>query len=207
MKGHLATAAFCLIASTLFSQPKINSFSPASGPVATAVTIKGTGFNTTAANNTVYFGAVKAVVTSSTDTTVFVTVPAGASYQPISVTNNNLTGYSTLPFVVTFAGGGSAFTSTSFLPKADFTTGNYPHCALTADFNDDGKADIIVSRGSSSDVSVLKNTSSGTTISFASAALFAATGNNHEGAATADFDGDGKIDFVITNSNGLNSVS
>jgi hypothetical protein len=39
---------------------------PASGPVGTIVTITGTGFHPVAANNTVYFGAVKATITGGT---------------------------------------------------------------------------------------------------------------------------------------------
>ncbi len=196
-----------LFSITLFAQPVINLITPGSGPIGTAVTIKGTGFSTTPANNIVYFGAVQSVVSGSTDTTVFVTVPAGATFQPVTVTTNNLTAYSTNPFIVTFPGGGGLFTSTSFQPKIDFTTGNYPHSIALADFNGDGKTDVLVSRGSSSTVSVFPNTSSSGSISFGTLLDFPATGNNHEVAATADVDGDGKLDFVLTNNLGNNSVS
>lgn len=192
---------------TLISQPVITSFTPSTGVIGSVVTIKGTGFSNTPTNNIVYFGSTKANVTGSTDTSLLVTVPSGATYQPIAVTVNNLTTYSTLPFIVTFTGGSSSFTSTSFVPKVDFSTGMYPHCALLADFNQDGKNDILISRGSSNSVSVLPNTSTGSTISFGSTINFTATGNNHEGAAIADFDGDGKLDFVLTNSIGASSIS
>jgi len=49
------------------------------------VTIAGTNFNTTAANNIVYFGATRATVTAATATGLTVTVPAGATYKPISL--------------------------------------------------------------------------------------------------------------------------
>lgn len=65
----------------------------------------------------------------------------------------------------------------------------------------------MVSKGSSATVSVLKNTSSNSGITFASKLEIAAAGNSDEGAAAADLDGDGKMDFVIPNSFGGPSVS
>ena len=66
-----------LLIINLFAQPTITSFSPSSGPIGTIITISGIGFNTTAANNIVYFGAVKATVFDGTDSTLIVTVPVG----------------------------------------------------------------------------------------------------------------------------------
>ena len=51
------------------------------------VTITGTNFNTTPANNVVYFGATKATVSASTASSLTVTVPTGATYAPITVLN------------------------------------------------------------------------------------------------------------------------
>ncbi|MSQ46384.1 MAG: hypothetical protein EXR24_05330, partial [Ignavibacteria bacterium] len=48
--------------------PTITSFTPTTGPVGTTVTITGTNFNTTAANNIVWFGATKATVTTASAT-------------------------------------------------------------------------------------------------------------------------------------------
>ncbi|WP_207512571.1 FG-GAP-like repeat-containing protein [Longitalea luteola] len=192
-----------------YAQPAIQSFYPASGPINTAVTITGTGFSTAPANNTVYFGATKATVTASTATTITAAVPAGATYQPITVSTNNLTAYSTLPFVVTGTSSevGVPFSSTSFVPKQDITTSYYPHGLALGDFNLDGKPDLVVSKGSSATVSVLTNTSSANSLSFAPRIELAATGTAHEDVATGDLDGDGKLDFVLTNPHGPNSVS
>src|SRR5687768_9922173 len=84
---------------SVFAQPVINSFSPASGPVGTIVTLSGANFSPVASNNIVYFGAVKATVIDATNTSITVSTPVGATYQPISVTTNNLTGYSKNPFI------------------------------------------------------------------------------------------------------------
>ncbi len=191
----------------VFAQPVINNFAPGSGPIGTIVTIKGTGFSTTSTNNIVFMGAVKANVSTATDTTLIIIVPAGATYMPVSVTTNNLTAYSINPFIVTFAGGGGPFISTSFMPKSDIKTGMYPHSDILADLDGDGKPDLFVSKGSSNTAGVFRNTSSGGNISFATELDLAATGNNHEGTALGDLDGDGKPDIVLTNSNGTNSVS
>ncbi|MBL0356736.1 MAG: IPT/TIG domain-containing protein [Chitinophagaceae bacterium] len=43
-------------AGTLWAQPGISSFSPASGPVGTMITINGTNFDPVAANNIVFLG-------------------------------------------------------------------------------------------------------------------------------------------------------
>src|SRR4051812_20019025 len=112
MRNNILLLISCFFVTSVFAQPAIHSFEPASGPVGATVTIKGIGFSTTAANNIIYFGAVKSSPSSSTDTTITVTVPAGATYQPITVTTNNLTAYSVHPFIVTFAGNDDPFSST-----------------------------------------------------------------------------------------------
>src|SRR5690242_14631459 len=199
----LASVQFSLVT---LAQPVINSFTPSLGDIGTTVTIKGVGFSSSPGSNIVYFGAVKANVTASTDTTITTIVPLGATYAPIAVTTNNLTAYSSIAFTTTFATGGGAFTPTSFLPRIDSTAGIYPHSVAVADFDGDGKSDLLVAKGSSNTVSIFKNTSNGS-MSFANPLNVAANGNNHEGCAIGDLDGDGKLDFVITNSISLNSVS
>ena len=118
---------------------------------------------------------------------------------PITVTANNLTAYSNKPFIVTFSGGGSAFTSNSFIPKMDFGAGNYPHVVVSGDLDGDGKTDLIVASDNSDIITVLKNTSSAGAISFAPKQNIPATGINNEHMAIGDLDGDGKLDFVLVN--------
>lgn len=66
--------------------PTLTGFNPISGSVGTSVTITGTNFSTTPANNIVFFGATQATVTAATTPQLTVTVPAGATYQPITLT-------------------------------------------------------------------------------------------------------------------------
>src|ERR1044071_6906468 len=84
--------------------PIIDSFTPTSGPIGTPVTINGANFSATASSNIVYFGAVRALVTSAATNSLVVLAPAGANYRPMTVTTAGLTAASKAPFIVTFAG-------------------------------------------------------------------------------------------------------
>ena len=202
-----STFLLLLLGYSGFAQvPTITSFAPTSGAIGTTVIISGTNFNTTPANNIVFFGATRATVSAGSATSLTVVVPVGASFQPISVTNltANLTAYSAKPFITTFPCGGAINTS-SFAAKVDFTTGTSPFSVSTGDFDGDGKADLAVANGSSNTVSVFRNTGSSGTISFATKVDFT-TGTNPQSVSTGDFDGDGKTDLAVTNQNS-NTVS
>ena len=195
--GHTTTGGTPGVAGQHVS---ISSFTPTSGPIGTRVTITGTNFSTTPANNIVYFGAVRATVTSATSTSLAVTVPAGATYQPITVTVGGLTAYSSQPFIVTFPTVAS-ITSASFASKVDFATGGGPIRVAFGDIDGDGKVDLIVANGGSNTVSVFRNTSSSGSVgagSFAAKIDFA-TGSLPVLVAFGDLDGDGKPDLVVTN--------
>jgi len=187
--------------------PTITSFTPTFGPVGTSVTISGTNFSTTAANNIVWFGAVKATVISATSTQLTVTVPTGATYQPITVTVNGLTAYSGTPFIVTFTGSG-VIDVTAFAPKVDFTAGTNPRGVAIADIDGDGKPDLVITNANSNAVSVYRNISSSGSVSEGSLAprVDFITGSIPNNIAIGDIDGDGKPDLAVSNS-GSNSVS
>ena len=189
------------------ASPVVTSFTPTSGPVGTAVTITGTNFSTIPADNIVRFGAVQAIVTAASATELTVTVPAGATYQPVSVTVNGLTSSSRVPFNVTFL---STLTinATSFYTKIDFPSGTNPYYTAIGDIDGDGKPDLAIVNSGSNSISVYRNTSSTgslTTGSFASAVYFT-TGTLPHGIAIGDIDGDGKVDMSVANDQG-NTVS
>jgi len=204
--------ALLILAVSVNAQPVISSFSPISGPVGTTVTINGNGFDATAANNTVYFGATKAVVTVASATSLTVTVPASATFQPINVINTltNLSCNSALPFNVTFnSSNGQNITSTSFNARVNFTSGANPaEIVAVADIDGDGKPDMVVVNRSTNTFSVFRNTNTSGTISTASFAtkVDIATDSTPSSIAIGDLDGDGKPDIVITNQF-LNKIS
>ena len=191
--------------------PTISSFAPVSGPVGATVTIAGNNFNSTPVNNIVYFGAVRAPVTGGSTTSLTVTVPAGATYQPISVLNNatGLTGYSSKPFITTFTNPfGTGIPANFYKPKVDFVAGTFPRSVTIGDVDGDNKPDLMVVNLSANTVSVLHNISSLgniTASSFASKVDFG-TGTAPVSIAFGDVDGDGKPDLAVTN-NSSNTVS
>ena len=109
ISGDTPSGAVC----SSIPAPTISSFTPTSGPVGATVTITGTKFSVTPANNTVKFNGTTAVVTASTATSITTTVPVGATTGKITVTVVGNTATSTLNFTVTT---GTIPTITSFTP-------------------------------------------------------------------------------------------
>ncbi len=187
---------------TFAPAPTITSFAPATGAVGSVTVINGTNFNTTPGGNVVYFGAVKAIVNTATAQQLNVTVPAGASYQPISVynTSSGLSGNSVVPFSTAFATKNS-IAATDFDPKIDFTGANGIQATALSDIDGDGKADLIGVNFSANSFSVYRNTAvsgSITANSFAPKVDFG-TGNGPQAIVVADIDGDGKPDIAVAN--------
>lgn len=189
----------CFFITGITQVPTITSFSPLSGNTGSTVTITGSGFDATAPNNIVYFGAVKANVFAASATSLSVTVPVGATYQPITVTTNGLTASSVQSFNVTFSNS-SSVTANSFPGVAGYgitLNGGSSQRLITSDIDGDGKPDVVVV-GAYDSISVLRNTSSGNTISLAEKKSFA-TSITSFNYSVADYDGDGKPDLACTN--------
>ncbi|MFM8349401.1 MAG: FG-GAP-like repeat-containing protein, partial [Bacteroidota bacterium] len=184
--------------------PRITSFTPASGSIGMSVTITGENFNSTPSSNIVWFGATKATVTAATATQLTVVVPAGASFQPITVTVNGRTGYSGTPFKVTYSSN-RVIDSNTFAPKVDLPFGFKSYDAAIADMDGDGKPDFVITNSGNSTVSVFRNISVSGSISassFAPGVDFTTgfMGQDYGGwLALGDLDGDGKLDIVTTN--------
>jgi len=199
--GCKSTPVTFTLADLCVPVPTITSFSPSSGPVGTSVTITGTNFDATPANNIVFFGATQATVTAATTTDLTVTVPTGATYQPITVLTNGLLAFSDAPFVVTFTSDGTGIDVNSFEVKVDLASGLQPFSVSIGDLDGDGKADLAAVNFSSSTVSVFRNISTGTgSISYAAKVDFT-TGLQPVSVSIGDLDGDGKADLAVANLN------
>ncbi len=196
--------SFLFISFLGFSQiPTISSFSPVSGPVGTTVTITGTNFSSTAVNNMVFFGATKATVASATATSLVVTVPSGATFQPISVLVSGLTAYSSKPFVVTF-GNNFTINTSSFEAKTDYTTGNDASGIAIADLDGDGKSEVASSNHGAANISVYKNSSTTGGAITLSGRVDYTTGAVPYTLVMADVSGDGFPELGVANYEGDN---
>jgi hypothetical protein len=182
----------------LLAQPTITSFAPLSGPIGTTVTITGSNFNATPSSNVVYFGAAKATVSAASTTSLTVTVPTGASYEPLTVTTGGLTAFSTKLFNVTFSDPGQ-FTAQAFGTTQPKSTGAANPVAICAkDLDGDGKTDLAVIAGT--DLLVYSNASTPgfpqfnqLTTSYTPDPLdYPVT------VAVGDLDGDGKPDLAVS---------
>lgn len=88
---------------------------------------------------------------------------------------------------------GSFSASTFTLARID-TTAQWPIALALGDYNADGRVDIAVSTGSNS-TNILKNTTTGSTITMVRSAL--TVGNNQIGVDFADFDGNSVPELIV----------
>ncbi|OYY99349.1 MAG: hypothetical protein B7Y37_14320, partial [Sphingobacteriia bacterium 28-36-52] len=181
--------------------PVINNFTPITGFIGSTVTINGANFDPiNISNNVVYFGATRASVIDATFGQLKVIVPVGASTAPISVRNKcGLVAYSSVAFNGVFCptplNSQTYAASSSISPVSPYvlnvTTGSYN--MISADFDLDGKPEIVSAGLSGANISVAINKSTVGNLLFTTLNL---TDNNPRSPRAADMDGDGKLDLV-----------
>ena len=101
-------------------KPTISSFSPQSAGLGSTITITGTNFSTTAANNVVTINGVTATVTAATATQLSVTVPACSGTGDVKVTVGSTTATAASQF--TFVSANQAPTTTITINSIDTDT-------------------------------------------------------------------------------------
>ncbi len=193
MKKKIVTAlAFVLIIVKLSGQPPvISSLSPQAAPAGTSVTIQGNNFSSTAENNIVYFGTVRAVVNSANTTTLSVTVPAGSIYEPVTVKVDTLTAFSILPFTTSY-GNNLQLRNNSFEDLRMVTAARQP---CMADFDNDGRIDMA-SIINNNKITIYRNTDSAGYPVFGTGTTYNTTTSPVQIIA-ADFNADGKLDLAV----------
>jgi photosystem II stability/assembly factor-like uncharacterized protein len=150
------------IAAAVTPAPSIASFTPASGPVGTSVTITGTNFTGATA---VRFNGTNATYTVNSATQITATVPSGATTGAISVVTAGGTANSSTSFTVTVPASYCASNATnsadSRINNVTFAGINNSSTAACATYTDFTSINANVVRGTTYSVSVTLGTCGG----------------------------------------------
>ncbi|MBL7857426.1 MAG: M4 family metallopeptidase [Cyclobacteriaceae bacterium] len=173
-------------------KPIISYFTPVTARIDTEVTLVGQNFNLTRENNIVSFGATRATVLSASSTEIKVNVPAGASFGPISVLDNEsgLIAHSVQEFVPTFRG---EFRNGSLQLRVGINDISI-YQTLVEDMDGDGKPDIVTRHYNG--FSIFQNVNQGGDITEESFVRNTYTVNFGSEVHAIDFDGNGLKDIV-----------
>ncbi|HMJ68515.1 MAG TPA: FG-GAP-like repeat-containing protein [Cyclobacteriaceae bacterium] len=176
------------------------------------VTISGTNFGGVPANLSVWFGAAKGVVETASDQTIEVTVPPGATYESIIVTNTS-TGKSASSkgeFLLSY-GGQQPIALANFVAQTDLDAeaGLYDVCLC--DLDGDGKNDVAASNSGGNSpppagVSLFRNTSTATGPFAFAAKTSLLPSTKTLNIKCGDLNGDGKKDLLITEADPGNKI-
>jgi hypothetical protein len=141
----------------LAQRPSIVNFSPRSTSAIDTVTILGSGFSTDATDLVVHFGSVDGSIIQAAEDLLEVSVPPGATFSSLSVTNLNsgLLGYSTSPFLLSFSG--NPFDVTGVSAPINYASEDELYDLSLNDFDLDGRVDIITANNNSNLITVYQN--------------------------------------------------
>jgi gliding motility-associated-like protein len=201
VKTSLLAGFFLLLVTTAWAQrPVIQGVEQVSGSTGQLVLIKGTSFGGDKTKLRARFGATPGIIESATDQTIKVRIPAGTTYQHLSVTNitSHLTAYSPNPFLLSFSGE-HPFTAASLDAQQDFSADKGVEDICLCDLNNDGRSEVITTHNSINTLSIHHNTSTPGTLAmnrivlpgpgFSTLSLRVKCG---------DLNGDGWPDLVVT---------
>ena len=198
--GLILAACFSMVAITCLAQkPVIREVDKVAGGGGEMVTLQGT-FNSDATQVSVSFGAVQANVSFASDQLLEVSVPPGATYDNIVVTDlpSGLSAQSLFPFLLSF-GGVTGVTAASLEGQVDFDSeaGLYDLCMC--DFDNDNRTDIATANDGANTLNVFANTTALpglANISFNRIPFLIGTRSIH--VRCGDLNGDGRPDLVVS---------
>lgn len=201
--GSLTYNKAITVAQTLIiNPPKIFSITPISGPIGTPIVIKGIGFSSIPNDNIVVFGAIRANVISSTDSTITATIPQGAgSIVPFSIAIKGAVAYSVNSITPYF----TITTTQNIIQSYSLTqinVGNAPQAVAIGDFNNDGKSDMVTANSGDTTVSIVEGNGDGTFVPFKNIGV----GLSPSYVAIGDVNNDGNADIAVIN-HGLNILT
>ncbi len=174
--------------------PTISSVSPTSAATGATVALNGTYMYTGNVNPSIRLNKLASSISGSpTNTLTSITTPVGGISGKFNVTNHGLTGFSNY-FNSSFSTG-HIINSSSFNPSVDFALAFSPKDVLeTADFDDDGRVDVVISDNNG--VGIFQNAATaGQTITSGSLTKLATTYTPGANVIVNDIDGDGKVDL------------
>lgn len=203
MRGYFLRMLFILtllvtgVIAARAQQPIIEEVDEKDAGLNELVSIKGSGFGTTAAQLQVWFGGAQGSIVSVTDQLIEAKVPAGATFDQVYVTrtSNGLSAHSK-PFLLYSFGGNSGIAATNFATQVDFQgqSGLYDLCLC--DLNGDGKVDITTANDNDNSIAFFQNGSTVGTFTFPKLATSIAARSLH--ATCGDLNGDGRPDLIIS---------
>ncbi len=191
------TAATLVPLSLFAQQPVVREIDNRVASAGETVTIKGSGFGAVPANVRVFFGAAKATFTLVNDQLIKASVPPGATFDNISVTNTSsgLTGYLQDQFLLSF-GGEPGIVAADFETQADFQAGSGLYDLCLCDFDSDGQTDVATANDKTNSIDILNNGSTVSAINFSR--IVFNIGRNSFHATCGDLNADGKPDLLIS---------
>jgi hypothetical protein len=161
------------------------------------------------ANNTSNISVLLGTGTGSFGTVTNFSVGIGTF--PLSITSADFNGDGKVDLATTnpnsnnilvlLGTGTGSFGAVTNFPAGNGLIGWDPWTITHADFNGDGKADLVVTNPAAHSISVLLDTGTG---SFGAATNFALGGNDPVCIISADFNGDGKADLATANDQSSN---
>jgi len=172
----------------------IKEVDPALGHSGQQINIKGAGFE---AGDRVFFGGVEGNVISITDQLIEAAIPAGTTFDNITVlnTNSDLIYYSNKRFLLSY-GGDHGVVQSDFDAQVDIFAESGLYDVCLCDLDGDLKNDIAAANAKTNKATLLQNLSTPGNISFGKTPL--SLGASTLNVTCGDLTGDGKPEVVFT---------